>query len=404
MNCPRCGSPVPPEGRYCTECGCEVPAEGTLAPKKSPALVAGILALSLVVGGAVGFGIVNLMGSGSLGRDSHSSVGVASSSPASASTPGSPTSSRPTGSSADAKGGASSSSSSSGQSSSSSSGPESSGGGASSPKDAQPAEEAHPELHVDTSYYSIQLPESWAGQVETNVDLTEYMQEGDLGMCCTTSIRRSNGEVFNVGCFTNNWGPQGAFTSVNLGEPTDHPGWNIYVYAGVAQFEPQNQDAIVYAQYVTVKGDGHVSLPPDPEPEPQPEPAPEPESEPLPIYQGEAGEQLAIFRQRLDYLDNAWATDPQMAKSMAEMLEASSGYVQSYTDLMNEVLAFDMGRPHINPEELQASQDAWEARLEQSQAEVAAANGGGSLLGLELNGNRKDWTRSTIEELLAMND
>lgn len=118
---------------------------------------------------------------------------------------------------------------------------------------------------IDTPYYTIALPASWADAeyvYHDSYSTSGATADGDeLGLGYeTTVVSFERGEQFSVCCFSVAWGPQGGFASREIGPSSVGEGLNVYVYAASPQGDATDSAVIQarervgeYASWVTVK-------------------------------------------------------------------------------------------------------------------------------------------------------
>ena len=106
---------------------------------------------------------------------------------------------------------------------------------------------------LKTPYYTIDLPESYA-DVEFVYDDQLVDAGGSLLTGYTAKALRGGGELFEVTCFSDNWGPQGQYGSAKLGIPTT-TGLTAYVlvpWDGPSDQQAAKARAEEFAGYVTL--------------------------------------------------------------------------------------------------------------------------------------------------------
>lgn len=136
-----------------------------------------------------------------------------------------------------------------------------------------PAQEpAHDDLAIDTSYYTITLPESWRDVFEYEysdeytIDPSSKGTDQELGIGYSTQVKNTaTGESFSVTIFTDTWGPQGITNSKKLDAPAALPGNYVCVTAPVLEpfngfdaYTQEQKDTMEaqineYASWITVK-------------------------------------------------------------------------------------------------------------------------------------------------------
>jgi len=300
---------------------------------------------------------------------------------------------------------------------------------------------------------------------EVNEDLQHVQGAPDLGMGCMTSIRVGSGRL-EVACFTDNWGVQGDYKSVVIGTPPNLAGWRVMAFtpsdhaaetAGITPFASRIQE---FASFVKLGGEGGPVPAADPSSAPEASPVGEPpsrtteptqadsaspkggESESAPVKNAADSEKAAPessatvsddvengapeseasgasvsnggqdatvsdearagFESRLSSINSAKSSDARMGGTTADMIQAGNDYYAQYDALMDDVLAYLGSQPGVDRSQLAASQEAWRAELTTREQEAKAANGGGSLMGIDVLGVDMEMQEQRIRELINM--
>lgn len=133
-----------------------------------------------------------------------------------------------------------------------------------------PAEEpaAEPEVQpfepdvgvtLDTPYYTITLPESWAGTTSFTYIHSYSTPNPGLGIGYSAGVVSNDTRmsVFGVSCFTDAWGPQGAFSATTVGPLPQLEGNHLTVSSPLFDLEQNRLPDMTpeYATYVTIKED-----------------------------------------------------------------------------------------------------------------------------------------------------
>lgn len=237
-------------------------------------------------------------------------------------------------------------------------------------------------IAIATPYYTIEVPADWpAAGSSVTYEVDEGLRYADgapnlgIGYHATISI---DGGTVGVACFTDTWGPQGDFKSVNVGAPENLPGWHVCAYtASASACKSNNLKDLTglldeFASFITLASadgaDGDAA-----------------------VNGGAQGGSAAAsntvsrkaeFADRFAAIKDEKASDIRMAGSTQDMKHATSEYNDRYAALMDEVLAYLRSLPSIDEASLDASQEAWLSETEVRVESVVSESGRGSFAGL----------------------
>lgn len=112
---------------------------------------------------------------------------------------------------------------------------------------------------LDTPYYTITLPESWADTTSFTYTHSYSMPDPGLGIGYSANVLSNDTgmSVFGVTCFTDAWGPQGAFNATTVGSLPQLEGNHVTVSSPLFDLEQNRLPDMTpeYATYVAIKED-----------------------------------------------------------------------------------------------------------------------------------------------------
>lgn len=117
---------------------------------------------------------------------------------------------------------------------------------------------SHEPLHatIDTPYYSMMLPASYAATVEVDYDESHRLDEGTgegIGFCASVCDKDTGEPLWYVLCATPSYGPDPGFPrTADKGAPSAWPAAHVYVAQPVFPMDAPDRTAR-YERYVMAK-------------------------------------------------------------------------------------------------------------------------------------------------------
>lgn len=115
-------------------------------------------------------------------------------------------------------------------------------------------------LTITTPYYVIKLPDSWYGDSDYSYDIEKDIASNakmSVGYLVRITKPGDTYSIFYVGCFSNDYGPEGEFTTpVKLGSPSERDDIFVCVYTPRVTKDGTSVSASTvkeYASYVSLR-------------------------------------------------------------------------------------------------------------------------------------------------------
>jgi len=109
---------------------------------------------------------------------------------------------------------------------------------------------------LSNEYYRLSLP---ANMSDVEVKYEEGRMSGTTAVGATTTVTRNGSMLFQVSCFSNDWGPQGTQGNARIGIPSKASSCTVYVVVpaqlkqdGGYDTQTAQDQAKKYAAYVTL--------------------------------------------------------------------------------------------------------------------------------------------------------